>query len=143
MGKPNLISDNHVGPNVTSNSTSKAGLFAFTISTEIWSAEIKCYFIISLASLCPQTIECICTYYISVCIRSGLILLLRSLHCIYWDHRAVGTGARGSAGISIFPPDFGLNRRKTFSFRKTMNYFLPLQIFRPSFAPGSGRSRQK
>ena len=48
-----------------------------------------------LTPFCPQTIECICTYYISVCIRSGLILLLRSLHCIYWDHRAVGSGAWG------------------------------------------------
>ena len=57
-----------------------------------------------LTPFCPQTIECICTYYISVCIRSGLILLLRSLHCIYWDHRAVGTEARGSGRISIQSP---------------------------------------
>ena len=52
-----------------------------------------------LTPFCPQTIECICTYYISVCIRSGLILLLRSLHCIYWDHRAVETGQWGISGF--------------------------------------------
>ena len=78
-----------------------------------------------LSPFCPQTIECICTYYISVCIRSGLILLLRSLHCIYWDHRAVGTGQWGLSGFKAPNIPHPLAGSKTLSSKRPRNTYLP------------------